>query len=55
MKQLDLFDVYGDLNNLKSEEKTSSEHVNCEFYKQGKCHAIETREEPCVHCWLCQE
>lgn len=55
MKQLDLFDVYGDLNNLKSEEKISSEYVNCEFYKQGKCHAIETREEPCIHCWLCQE
>jgi hypothetical protein len=55
MKQLDLFDVYGDLNNLKSKEKILSEDVNCEFYKQGKCHAIETKEEPCIHCWLCQK
>jgi hypothetical protein len=31
MKQLDLFDVYGDLNNLKSEERIPSEDVNCEF------------------------
>jgi hypothetical protein len=55
MKQLDLFDVYGDLNNLKSKEKMLSEDVNCEFYKQGKCRAIETKEEPCTHCWLCQK
>jgi hypothetical protein len=55
MKQLDLFDVYGDLNNLKSKERIPSEDVNCEFYEQGKCRAIETKEEPCIHCWLCQK
>lgn len=55
MKQLDLFDVYGDLNNLKSEEKISSDNVDCEFYKQGKCYAIETRAELCIRCWLCQK
>lgn len=55
MKQLDLFDIYGDLNNLKSEKKIPSDDVDCEFYKQGKCRAIETKEEPCIHCWLCQK
>lgn len=55
MKQLDLFDVFKDLNNTKSEEKILSEDVDCEFYKQGKCHAIESKEESCTHCWLCQK
>ncbi len=55
MEQLNLFDVFKDLNNTKSEIKNVSEDINCEFYKQGKCHAIETREELCIHCWLCQK
>lgn len=55
MKQLDLFDVLNELNNLKSEEKISFDDVDCEFYRQGKCYAIETRAEPCMHCWLCQK
>lgn len=55
MKQMDIFDIFGDLNNTKSDGKILSEDVNCEFYKQGKCYAIETKAEPCVRCWLCQE
>ena len=55
MKQMDIFDVFRELNNTKSDGKTLSEDVNCEFYKQGKCHAIESKEETCTHCWLCQE
>ena len=55
MKQLDLFDVFGDINNIKLSEKISSEDANCEFYANGKCHAIESKEEPCTHCWLCQK
>lgn len=56
MKQLDIFDVFKELNNAKSEQQTRSKNdVDCEFYKQGKCYAIETKEEPCIHCWLCQK
>ena len=55
MEQLDLFDVFGDLNNAKSDKKILPEDVDCEFYSKGKCHAIESKEEPCTHCWLCQK
>lgn len=55
MKQMDIFDVFRELNNTKSDGKMLSEDVNCEFYKQGKCHAIESKEETCTRCWLCQE
>ena len=55
MKQMDIFDVFRELNNTKSDGKTLSEDVNCEFYSKGNCHAIESKEEICTHCWLCQE
>lgn len=55
MKQMDIFDVFRELSNTKLDGKMLSEDVNCEFYSKGKCRAIESKEETCTHCWLCQE
>ena len=55
MKQMDIFDIFRELNTSKSDQKIWSENVNCEFYSKGKCRAIETREEDCTRCWLCQK
>lgn len=55
MKQMDIFEVFEELKNTKSSDKILSEDANCEFYSKGKCHAIESKEEDCTRCWLCQE
>lgn len=57
MKQLDLIDVFGNLNDVgtgKGKDKKETRKVDCEFYFNGKCHVIEGREEQCTCCWLCQ-
>jgi hypothetical protein len=57
MEQLDLFDVFGNLNEVGSDKKRDEKEtreVDCEFYFKGKCHAIEDKEEECTCCWLCQ-
>jgi hypothetical protein len=57
MKQLDLIDVFGNLNEAGSGKKRDEKEirkVDCEFYFKGKCHAIENKEEECTCCWLCQ-
>ena len=57
MKQLDLIDVFGNLNEVgtdKRKDKKETREVDCEFYFKGKCRAIEDKEEECTCCWLCQ-
>ena len=57
MKQLDLIDVFGNLNEVGIDKKRGEKeirNVDCEFYFKRKCHAIEDKEEECTCCWLCQ-